>query len=128
MDPKKWGPPLWKYLYSMADAYDHIDPRRKQKYRHFFENLGETLPCERCSHHYKRYLSKKQNHEALLDAVHHERAEGRKLRRWLGRLQKTIRNQNLELQTQRTEMRIGVIIILLLQAISFLAALLSAFV
>lgn len=55
--PSCWGPAMWHSLASIAFTYK---PNEKTMldYYDFFSNLGNILPCEKCSIHYKENFIK----------------------------------------------------------------------
>lgn len=82
IDPKIWGPSLWKSLFAIGLAYP-TDPSADDQYRHlqFFYQLQFVLPCHRCRRNMSRHLSKipiehyLQNRTLLLEwltKVHNE--------------------------------------------------------
>lgn len=57
MDPKLWGPDVWRAIHFIALGYP-LAPTETQRnqYRAFFEGLGPVLPCYACSVNFKRHL------------------------------------------------------------------------
>lgn len=57
MNPNIWGKSAWDFLYSVAYIYpgnnSEIDVI---KYKNFFENIGDILPCKMCRENYKKHL------------------------------------------------------------------------
>lgn len=74
VDPLIWGPTLWKYLHSIAINYPDIpDKTWKIKYYNFVWTLCETIPCDMCRNHFRKFLVmgsktvKKFSYEILVD-------------------------------------------------------------
>lgn len=57
VNPKIFGPPLWRFLHIISFNYPHnptfID---KLHYRQFLFSLINVIPCESCKLNYKTYL------------------------------------------------------------------------
>ena len=59
MEPKKWGPPGWKFLHSITFEYPEKPTNLdKEKYYTFFNSLKNVLPCPNCRIHYGQNLEK----------------------------------------------------------------------
>ena len=58
LGPNIWGPHLWKALHMITMGYS-FNPNHdeKKKYREFFENLHNVIPCSICANNYKRHLT-----------------------------------------------------------------------
>lgn len=57
MDSEVWGPHGWIFLHSITMTYPKIPNEiDKQRYKNFFVNLQNLLPCEKCKEHYKQNL------------------------------------------------------------------------
>tara|TARA_E500000178_G_scaffold340151_1_gene382519 strand:- start:134 stop:610 length:477 start_codon:yes stop_codon:yes gene_type:complete len=57
--PKVWGPHGWGFLHYITIGYpNNPKPSDKIKYKTFFENLKDVIPCKLCSNHYKAHLLK----------------------------------------------------------------------
>ena len=55
--PEFWGPHGWIFLHSVTFNYpDNPSIETKQKYKRFFESIGDVLPCNVCSKNYKRHI------------------------------------------------------------------------
>jgi hypothetical protein len=55
--PAFWGPHGWIFLHSVTFNYpDNPSSETKQKYKQFFESIGDILPCNVCSENYKRHI------------------------------------------------------------------------
>lgn len=55
--PEFWGPHGWIFLHSITFNYpDNPSIEIKQKYKRFFELIGDVLPCSVCSENYKRHI------------------------------------------------------------------------
>lgn len=52
MDPRVWGPEVWKFMHSMAWMCD----ASKADFVPFIFNLQRVLPCSECSDHFKTLL------------------------------------------------------------------------
>ena len=66
MNPKIWGPSGWIFLHSITLNYpDNPSQKDKQNYKHFFESLQFTIPCEKCKTHYQENLQKYSLDNAL---------------------------------------------------------------
>ena len=50
MDPKVWGPGLWKYLHSAAAASG--TPEERAAFVALIPALGPTIPCKKCRAHF----------------------------------------------------------------------------
>lgn len=50
MDPKVWGPGLWKYLHSAAAAAGTQEER--EAFVALISVLGPTIPCKKCRAHF----------------------------------------------------------------------------
>ena len=59
INPSKWGPPSWDFLFYIAlsypDAPTHED---KNNMSNFFTILGKVLPCYTCRDNYSSHLAK----------------------------------------------------------------------
>lgn len=69
MDPKKWGKYYWGMIYCIIINYPN-NPTDEDKKRiiEFFELLKSLLPCENCTHHYKKYLIMYPLNDAVLSS------------------------------------------------------------
>ena len=58
MIPDTWGRYLWYSIHFIALDYSE-NPSNDDalKYKTFFENLGNVIPCYKCSVNYKKHLS-----------------------------------------------------------------------
>jgi hypothetical protein len=57
MDPKQWGPDVWRAVHLIALGYPERPSEDHQgAYRAFFATLGPVLPCQTCSVHYAENL------------------------------------------------------------------------
>jgi len=56
-NPKKWGPGLWNFMYTMAATFDPAedDPRAMQQ---FYVGLKNVLPCMRCRSGYAAVIAR----------------------------------------------------------------------
>jgi len=56
-NPKKWGPGLWNYMYTMAATFDPAEdnPRAMQQ---FYVGLKDVLPCLRCRSGYAAVIAR----------------------------------------------------------------------
>lgn len=50
MDPKFWGPGLWRYLHSAAATSD--TPEKREAFHKLVIALGVTIPCDVCKAHF----------------------------------------------------------------------------
>lgn len=59
MDSNIWGSHAWLFLHTITLNYPE-NPNKfdKEKYKNFFENLGNVIPCEVCKDHYKKNIKK----------------------------------------------------------------------
>lgn len=70
MDPKFWGPGLWKYLHTAAAAAE--TPEKRDAFHNLVIAINPTLPCKVCKGHFEENRRKfdinnyKQNQESLL--------------------------------------------------------------
>ncbi len=57
MDPRIWGPDVWRAIHHLALGYP-LQPTDQDKadYRTFFVALGAVLPCASCAANYQRHL------------------------------------------------------------------------
>ena len=57
MNPKVWGPDVWKTMHIIATAYPN-KPRNidKKNYKRFYMSLGCTLPCKFCAKSYRKFM------------------------------------------------------------------------
>ncbi|NIO44363.1 MAG: hypothetical protein GTN36_02305, partial [Candidatus Aenigmarchaeota archaeon] len=55
---KIWGPPAWEFLHCITFGYP-LEPteEQKKKYKQFFINIGDVLPCKYCRESYKNFIS-----------------------------------------------------------------------
>lgn len=53
-----WGPHAWKTLHSFTFGYP-MEPtdEQKEKYKKFFELVGDVLPCKYCRKSYKEFIN-----------------------------------------------------------------------
>lgn len=59
IDPERWGPPAWDFLYCVAFSYPHEPTSRDRKRMlAFLKSLGKILPCERCRKNYRKKIKK----------------------------------------------------------------------
>jgi len=59
IDPKLWGPSLWKFSHYYTLAYpDKPTEEDINNTRNFFSNLYKYLPCEKCRYNYQQHLLK----------------------------------------------------------------------
>lgn len=57
MEPEIWGPPAWTFLHTITLNYpEYPTKQQKEIYENFFYLLGDVLPCEKCSTHYKENI------------------------------------------------------------------------
>uniref|UniRef100_A0A6C0CGR7 thiol oxidase n=1 Tax=viral metagenome TaxID=1070528 RepID=A0A6C0CGR7_9ZZZZ len=91
MDPKFWGPGLWKYIHTVAAAAD--TPEKRDAFHKFIIALAPTLPCKVCKGHFEENQRKfdirnyKRDQESLLmwtylmhDAVNQAQGKTKELR------------------------------------------------
>lgn len=58
MQPKVWGPPIWRAVHYIALGYpDNPDAEHRLHYKEFFSNLWRVIPCSKCAMNYKRHLT-----------------------------------------------------------------------
>lgn len=58
MNPKIWGPPAWKYLESVVEAYPtNPDQIEKNIVTDVMIHMSKSIPCYSCQYHFKEYLS-----------------------------------------------------------------------
>ena len=57
MDTKHWGPALWQALFDIGAGFD-VNPNKDkhQRYKQFFNSLGDVLPCKYCRETYGQFL------------------------------------------------------------------------
>jgi hypothetical protein len=57
MQPNIWGKPFWTTIHIAALGYqDNPTLVQRKNYQDFYLNLGNVLPCKKCSLNYKRHL------------------------------------------------------------------------
>lgn len=54
MDPKIWGPGLWKYIHSAAATSS--SQQKRNDFEVMIKALAKTLPCEKCKAHFIKNL------------------------------------------------------------------------
>jgi Erv1 / Alr family len=60
IDPKVWGPHLWKFMHMMAYSYpENPNVQVRASGRQFFYTLRHLIPCETCQKHFNDLISKK---------------------------------------------------------------------
>lgn len=60
MDPKEWGPPLWKEMHQKTMRYpNNPTVKDKQDIKTYFENIVDRLPCDKCKQHYQNQLKQR---------------------------------------------------------------------
>lgn len=58
LDPKIWGPHLWKTMYFIGDGYPENPSELEQgSALDFFESLKLLIPCETCRENYENILT-----------------------------------------------------------------------
>ena len=56
ISPGVWGEAGWIFLRNIAKGYpDKPTPLDKERYKKYFEMVGEVLPCSRCRQNYKQH-------------------------------------------------------------------------
>ena len=59
INPKLWGDHGWKFMHYITMSYpDKPEWDDREKFRKFFLNIGDVLPCEKCRVNYKKNLQK----------------------------------------------------------------------
>lgn len=57
INPTLWGPNLWKFMHYLTLSYPEQPTEYDvNKFKNFFMNIGEYLPCEKCRYNYKDHL------------------------------------------------------------------------
>lgn len=57
MHPKKWGPPVWKFMFCAALEYpDEPTEEDKRNMWMFLTSLQPILPCNDCRKNFKKHL------------------------------------------------------------------------
>ena len=55
--PNVWGPHGWGFIHYITIGYpNNASDSDKLKYKKFFENLHDVIPCKLCSDNYKDHL------------------------------------------------------------------------
>jgi len=58
IDPKQWGPKLWKSLHYIAYAFpEQPTEAQQQAAQSLFQALAHLLPCAKCRTHYANHLA-----------------------------------------------------------------------
>lgn len=64
MNTREWGPPAWKFLFSVVTNYANLDWAKmtlqeeqevKNNHKQFFYYLGTVLPCKYCRESYAKF-------------------------------------------------------------------------
>lgn len=67
INPALWGRAYWDMLYYIIVAYpENPTISDKKNIYNFFENLGNVIPCEKCSTHYVEFKQKYPLHDKIL--------------------------------------------------------------
>lgn len=54
IDPRRWGPGMWRSIHWIAAAYPNEPTLHdKSAYNTYFTSLGNVLPCKTCRQEYK---------------------------------------------------------------------------
>ena len=61
--PVDWGPPLWKLLHGVAERLDRqtvplLITDERNAWIQFLKSIDATLPCAKCSAHYKSWRTR----------------------------------------------------------------------
>ena len=89
IDPKEWGSYFWHAMEAIACT---LTIKNKEKIYTFFENLTETIPCQKCRSHYQLYFKEYDPKKYMENCV--------TLLMWLYRLKRQIKQrQQTELET-----------------------------
>ena len=57
MNVNNWGPPGWLFLHCITFNYPEIPSESdKLRYKNFFENISDILPCKYCRDSYKIFI------------------------------------------------------------------------
>jgi len=64
VDPERWGPPAWDFLYCVAFSYPY-KPTHKDRDRMlaFLKSMGKILPCKTCRKSFRKKISKISNND-----------------------------------------------------------------
>lgn len=68
VDPNIWGKHGWKFIHYVAQGYpENPTTDDKKVYQNFFLNIGNILPCYKCSKNYKTHLQTNPLTELILN-------------------------------------------------------------
>ena len=57
MNPKIWGPDVWKAMHLIAAGYPNKPTKAEKKhYKRLYISLGCTLPCKYCAKSYRVFM------------------------------------------------------------------------
>lgn len=59
VDPKIWGPHTWAALHLICEGAPNVLSNDiREHYVEFFNHLSHILPCEKCTHHLQKLLTR----------------------------------------------------------------------
>lgn len=69
IDPRVFGPSMWKTLHHVALGFpDEPTEKHKQAYAIWFHNLSNVIPCQSCAEHYEELISENPPDEHMTDS------------------------------------------------------------
>ena len=99
IDPRIWGSSGWIFLRNIAKGYpDKPTQQDKEKYKKYFELIGEVLPCSKCRYNYKKHWKEVNINEYL----HHKNA----LYRWVNIIKNKTNTRHMDIKNRLINERI----------------------
>lgn len=88
IDPKIWGPSMWKVLiYSVLSYPDEPNKEEQINMKNFLVCVGKILPCEKCRYNYANHTTKYSINDEVLN-------NKKKLIDWLTSVYNEVRTMN----------------------------------
>lgn len=57
MDPRVWGPHMWRAYHYVALGFpENPSPQDRQRYKQWYTTLHHVLPCNHCAEHYAQHI------------------------------------------------------------------------
>lgn len=98
----QWGPPMWRFIHSMAEKVGRVVDVRVQAQRNSEEKrlwlvliqlLQKSMPCPLCRQHFREYVMR-NGFGNIFNSVGEERRKG--VRTWLWLLHKQVRERKAQ--------------------------------